>query len=74
MAVTSIPYNSRLSLVFQKGTDPSTGAPITTTKSFNNVKNTATDQDVYDVAQALVSLQKYSLIETRRTDQEKLTQ
>ena len=74
MAVTSIPHNSRLSLIFQTGTDPESGAPIRTTKSYSNIKYDATDQDVYDIAQALVSLQKYSLLETRRTDQEKLTE
>ena len=74
MAVVSIPYNSRLSLIFQTGTNPVSGAPVRATKSYSNVKHDATDQDVYDVAQALVSLQKYSLLETRRTDQEKLTE
>ena len=62
MAVTSIPHNSRLSLIFQTGTDPESGAPIRTTKSYSNIKYDATDQDVYDIAQALVSLQKLPFI------------
>lgn len=74
MAVISIPYDTRLSLIFQSGTNSNTGAPIKTTKSYSNVKHDATDQDVYDVAQALVSLQKYPLIEIKRTDNEKLTE
>ncbi len=74
MAVTSVPFNSKLSLIFQTGTDPVTGAPIKRTKSYTNVKSTATEQDVYDTAMDLVGLQKYTLLEVQRTDREKLTE
>ena len=71
---TSIPYNSRLSLIFQTGVDPNSGAPILKTKSYTNVKHDATDQDVYDVATAIANLQKYLLHEVQRTDKAKLTE
>jgi len=74
MAVTSIPFNSKVSLIFQTGTDPATGAPIKRTKSYTNIKSTASDQDVYDTAIDLVDLQKYTLLEVQRTDREKLTE
>ncbi len=69
---TRVPYNSRLSLVFQTGTDPNTGAPILKTKSYSNVKSAATDDDVFDVANAIAGLQKYVLYEIQRTDKAKL--
>ena len=71
---TKIPYNSRLSLIFQTGTDPTSGAPILKTKSYTNVKHDATDDDVYDVANAIANLQKYPLYEIQRTDKGKLTE
>ncbi len=70
---TRVPYNSRLSLVLQTGTDPNTGAPILKTKSYSNVKSSATDNDVFDVANAIANLQKHTLYEIQRTDKAKLT-
>ena len=74
MAVTSVPYNSRLSLIFQTGVDSESGAPILKTKSYTNVKHDAADQDVYDVASAIANLQKHPLFEIQRTDKAKLTE
>ncbi len=71
---TKVPYNSRLSLIFQTGTDPGTGAPILKTKSYTNVKSDASDDDVYSVANDLAGLQKYTLHEIQRTDRAKLTE
>jgi len=42
------------------------GAPILRQRSFPNVKSSATDQDIYDVASAIYGLQDYSLIGVRR--------
>lgn len=42
------------------------GAPILSQRSIANVKFAATDQDVYDVANALYGLQDYPLISVRR--------
>ncbi len=71
---TKIPYNSRLSLIFQMGTDPDSGAPVLKTKSFSNVKHDATDDDVYAVATGLANLQKHPLYEVQRTDRGKLAE
>ena len=63
--VIAIPQDSKLQLRFVVGTNPTTGAPITKTKTFSKVKSSAVDQDVYDVATTLVGLQKYPLDEIR---------
>ena len=71
---TKVPYNSRLSLIFQTGVDPNSGAPILKTKSFSNVKHDATDDDIYAVATGLADLQKHPLYEVQRIDRGKLTE
>ncbi len=73
MPVLVVPYDSILQLRLVTGTDPETSAPIIRTKSFNKVKNTATDQDIFDVANQLVSLQNYSLDEIRLRQASQLT-
>jgi hypothetical protein len=52
---------------FQTGLDGN-GDPVFRTKSLSNVKTTAIDQDIYDVAQALVALQEYTLATVLRVD------
>jgi len=42
--------------------------PVYRTKSLSSVKTTAVDQDIYDVAQALVALQEYTLVTVLRVD------
>ena len=42
------------------------GSPILSQRSIANVKSTATDQEVFDVANALYGLQDYPLISVRR--------
>ncbi|HHY92750.1 MAG TPA: DUF1659 domain-containing protein [Firmicutes bacterium] len=73
MAVQRSPEGARLQLFLQTGTDEA-GKPVVRAKSFANVKAEATDQDVYDVAQALVGLQTYPLVAVRRIDTGALTQ
>lgn len=67
MAVTTNPIETRLRLVFYVGDDQD-GNPIQKAKSFANVKPTADNEDVYTVAQALASLQTYTLVQTERSD------
>ncbi|MGC7870026.1 DUF1659 domain-containing protein [Desulfosporosinus sp. SYSU MS00001] len=50
------------------------GSPKLTTRSFPNIKSASSDQDVYDVATALYSLQEYPLISVRRDNRVDLTQ
>lgn len=67
MAVTSVPGNSVLKLALHVGDSPG-GSPILRTRSINNVKPTASDQDLFDVATALAGLQQYPLNGITRVD------
>lgn len=65
MALDIRPLEGSLQLKFDLGTDDN-GRKITRTKTFNKISPSAVDQDVYDVAQALVGLQVYSTESIRR--------
>ncbi len=67
MAVEKVPSGTSLKIQFQTGLDGD-GDPVYRTKSLSNVKTTALDQDIYDVAQALVALQEYSVTAVLRVD------
>ncbi|NPV27906.1 MAG: DUF1659 domain-containing protein [Firmicutes bacterium] len=58
MAVVVTPKASALEVIVEIGTDQS-GNPIFRARRFNNVKPSATDQDVFDVAQLLGGLQNH---------------
>jgi len=73
MPVVVVPYDSVLQLRLVTGIDPETSAPIIRTKSFNKVKDSAVEQDIFDVANELVSLQNYSLDEVRLRQTSQLT-
>ncbi|MDD3032079.1 MAG: DUF1659 domain-containing protein [Candidatus Caldatribacteriota bacterium] len=73
MPVVVVPYDSVLQLRLVTGTDPDSGNSIIKTKSFNKVKESATEQDVFDVANQLASLQNYSLDEIRLNQSAQLT-
>lgn len=73
MPVVVVPYDSVLQLRLVTGTNPESGNPIIKTKSFNKVKESATEQDVFDVANQLASLQNYSLDEIRLSQSAQLT-
>ena len=73
MPVLVVPLDATLQLKLVTGTNPKTGKPIIRTKSFNRVKDTADEQDVFEVANQLVSLQKYTLDETRLNKSFQLT-
>jgi len=59
---------SRLQLYFEKGIDQETGEMIVKSKSFNNVKTSATPDQLLDIAETLAELQQYPLHEVRRND------
>ena len=63
--VITVPRDSSLQFRLVVGTNPSTGAPIINSKSFVKIKSTALEQDAYDVAGALIDLQKYPVDEIR---------
>ena len=72
--VVTVPRDSALQLRLVVGTNPDTGAPIVNSKTFNKVKSTAIEQDAYDVANALIGLQKYPADEIRFQKESQLTE
>ena len=73
MPVIQVVKNSVLTAVYQIGLNEE-GAPKLRKKSFSNIRATASDQDVYDVAQQLFSLQDYPLVSIRRDNCFELTE
>ncbi|WP_347489224.1 DUF1659 domain-containing protein [Desulfoscipio sp. XC116] len=67
MAVEKVPSGTVLRMQFQTGLDGD-GDPIYRTKSLSNVKTDAADQDIFDVARALVQLQEHTLVAVLRVD------
>ena len=72
--VVTVPRDSALQFRLVVGSNPETGAPIVNSKTFNKIKSTAIEQDAYDVANALVGLQKYPLNEIRFEKESQLTE
>jgi len=72
--VITVPRDSSLQFRLVVGTNPETGAPIINSKTFAKIKSTALDQDSYDVATALVDLQKYDVDEIRLEKESQLTE
>jgi len=72
--VITVPRDSSLQFRLVVGTNPSTGAPIISSKTFGNIKSAALDQDAYDTATALVGLQKYTVDEIRLGKESQLTE
>lgn len=62
MAVVAVPLDSVAVVVYQNGTTPA-GAPITRTKSLSYVRSDASEQAIYDVAQALFSLSLHPVLD-----------
>ncbi len=72
--VVTVPRDSALQFRLVVGTNPDTGAPIINSKTFNKIKSTAIEQDAYDVATALIGLQKYTVDEVRFGKESVLTE
>ena len=72
--VITVPRDSALQLRLVVGTNPETGAPIINSKTFSKIKSTALEQDAYDVATALINLQKYTVDEVRFGKESVLTE
>ncbi|MCM3409975.1 DUF1659 domain-containing protein [Metabacillus litoralis] len=64
--------DSNLSLIYDMGMDIN-GKPITKRKSYNNVKTSATPDQLLQVAQAIASLQTETLTLVERSDAHQLT-
>ena len=54
--VESIPTYSTMQIIYGLGVDE-TGRALTRTRSFSNIKTEVIDQDLYDIALAIVGLQ-----------------
>jgi len=72
--VVTVPRDSALQLRLVVGVNPDNGAPIINSKTFNKIKSAAPEQDAYDVATALIGLQKYSVDEIRFEKESQLTE
>ena len=72
--VITVPRDSSLHFRLVVGSNPETGAPIVNSKTFAKIKSTALEQDAYDVATALVGLQKYTVDEIRLEKESQLTE
>jgi hypothetical protein len=65
MAVIASAKDTLMVVTIQTGLTAQ-GSPILSQRSFASVKSGASDQDVYDVANALYGLQTYPIISVRR--------
>ncbi|API91744.1 MULTISPECIES: DUF1659 domain-containing protein [unclassified Virgibacillus] len=66
--------DSSLRLEFGKGTEQGSEKQLITSKSFHNVKTTATSDQLYAIAQAVASLQKLPLLTIQRKDSSKIVE
>lgn len=71
VAVTKISGNSALKLELQTGID-GFGNPTYRTKGFNNIKATAADEDLFEIAAGLSELQDHNLSGIIRQDNAEL--
>ncbi|PHJ38124.1 hypothetical protein P378_11535 [Desulforamulus profundi] len=71
MAVVKQPYACSIKLRYQTGVNAQ-GNPIFVNRTYAKAKITAADQDLYDVAQAINSLQNASLVGIYRADDSEL--
>ncbi|MFC4619665.1 DUF1659 domain-containing protein [Camelliibacillus cellulosilyticus] len=58
---------STMALMLEAGKDDK-GNVVIKRKAFNNVKETATSDQLYDIAQSLIALQQYPVVSIERTD------
>lgn len=66
--VTADKESSQLRIVLEVGIDPVSGRSIQKTKSFGNIKTDSTDEGVYNVAQAFLSVQSSTAANIARND------
>lgn len=73
MAVISTPVDSKLKISVQTGLDDD-GNAILKTRSYNNVKTTAPDEDLMEVAKQLSDLQIYPVNAIYKVTESELTE
>ena len=57
-----------LKLRFDCGIDESTGKTKTKNKTYSNIKHGASNDDIYEVGNAIASLQEYDVLEIAKID------
>jgi hypothetical protein len=67
MAIVSTPASSELILVMDNGIGAS-GQPLSRARRYSNIKTTATNEDLYAVADSLTGLQSQTRLAVRRQD------
>ncbi|SMC44675.1 DUF1659 domain-containing protein [Sporomusa malonica] len=67
MAVVKVPQLGSFTVKVQTGIS-GTGNPVYANRTFGNLKSNATEQNVFDVAQALADLQKHTVTDVALTE------
>ncbi len=73
MAIVSTPLNSSLRIVVETGKDENNKS-IYRTRSFNNVKTSAADEDLMSIAAQLADIQIHPVYAFRRTVESELSE
>jgi len=73
MAVVATPLNSSLRLILETGMDEN-GKPVYSTRTYNNVKTSASDEDLMSVANQLADIQSHPVFAIRRIVETELTE
>lgn len=73
MALLVTPIASDLLLVLDAGLDDN-GQQMTRRRQYGNLKTSATDQDVFDVAEGIISLQEADCLAVQRINTVELTE
>lgn len=63
--------DSRLKITVSKGVD-GTGRDVKRSRTYSNIKPTATDEDIFEVASTLIGLQKNAALNVERLDQKEI--
>jgi hypothetical protein len=71
MAITATPLTARLQLRLNTGLDENFN-PVYRTRSFSNVKTSANNEDLFELADEIASLQVHTLDAVRRVDEYEL--
>ncbi|MGI6468106.1 MAG: DUF1659 domain-containing protein [Syntrophomonadaceae bacterium] len=73
MAVVATPVASNLLLIMDAGLDEY-GQQLTRKRQFSNLKTSASDEDVFQVAAAIISLQEAACLAIQRVNTVELTE
>lgn len=66
--------DSRLRLILDDGVDEKSGKQLYKTKGFNNVKISATADQLYTIATAVTALQERPLVNVERNDSSEINE